>query len=134
MPDPFSIGALVVGGGLDIASGIQQAQAIRRAALLRQAIDEGNAELLDAAAADAVQRGSYSEGIAKLQGGAKIGSQKAAYANSGVDVQSGSALDTYGATAMSTEMDAQIIRADARRAAWGYSVKAGQARLAAKLD
>lgn len=133
MPDPFSAGTAVISGSLQLASGLAAASAARRRAEFEAAMLEQNADLADFLAADTRARGSYEEAVSRLRGGAKIGEQKAAYGASGVDVQSGSALDVIGSTAMVSEMEAEVIRSNATREAWGYSTSANQMRFRAKL-
>jgi len=131
--DPLAIGGFILQGGLSILGGDAAAQAARRMAAIRASILEMNAKALDYSAADALARGSFSESMARVQGGQKVGQQTTAFANSGVDVQSGSAQDTYAATDLTTELNARIIQSNARREAWGYTTKAQQTRLAARL-
>lgn len=134
MPDPLAVGSAVVGGALDLFSGISAANAARRWASYQAALQEQNAVYLDYAAGDAVARGQFTEGVARLHGGQKIAAQTAGYAASGVDVQSGSAAQVGGQTATMTELDAQLIRNNAMREAWGYKTQAAQARFGAKLS
>lgn len=61
------------------------------------------------------------------------GAQKAALAAQGGDVTSGSAVDILGDTARAGEMDAQTIRSNAARTAWGYQVQASGAGAQAGL-
>lgn len=134
MADPLAVGGAIVGGALDLFSGLSAANAARRWASYQAALQEQNAVYLDYAAGDAVARGQFGEGVARLHGGQKIGAQRAGYAASGVDVQSGSAVQVEGQTAAMTELDAQVIRNNAMREAWGYKTQAAQARFGAKLS
>jgi hypothetical protein len=59
------------------------------------------------------------------------GSQRAVLAASGVEVDSGSALDIQEATGREGEQDAAIIMYNAEREAWGYGVQATNYRNAA---
>lgn len=125
--------AIGIGIGTKILGGIVQGNATKQAAEAQARIDEQNAAVADMASADAVSRGRTQETVSRLKGGERIAAQTAGYAASGVDVQSGSAQDVEAATALTNELDAQMIRANAAREAWGYRTQAGQFRLRAQL-
>lgn len=128
MCEPVTIGVAAA----TIAGGAIKASAAYNAANQQADILEGNARVADRAAADAVDRGALAEGKVKLQGGALEAHQRQQFAASGVDVQSGSAVDVVSGTAMMTELEAQIAKNNAGREAWGYRTQAGQFRTQAK--
>lgn len=88
--------------------------------------------IADAQASDALLRGGYEAGLKRMATRRLIGSQRAAYGTSGVDVQSGSAGDVYAQTEMIGELDALMIKNNARREAWGYQVQSIEAQLRGK--
>lgn len=104
----------------DVLSGIGAARSARYAASAYGT----NAALAKAQAADAIARGE--EAAAKMQGRVRrtIGSQRAALAASGVDVNVGSALDLALEAQTVGAQDEMVIRNNARREAFGYDVQA----------
>lgn len=119
--------------GSKVLGGILQGDASRRAGELAGTIEDRNAVIADTAAADSISRGRSQEAISRLRGGEKIAQQTAGYAASGVDVTSGSAVDVESSTALVNELNAQIIRSNAAREAWGFQTQAGNFRLRAQL-
>lgn len=111
----------------------QQAQAQRASADYNAAVQRNNAVLANQQAQDAVERGRVDESRHRRQVQQLKGRQTAALAASGVDVNSGSALDTLGDTAVMGEIDALQIRDNASREAWRYRVEANSANNQAGL-
>ncbi|HSN92226.1 MAG TPA: hypothetical protein VLS93_13430 [Anaeromyxobacteraceae bacterium] len=117
--------AMVVGTGIKLYSNYQAGKAEARQG-------RANARLAEAAAADAQQRGEQEAAKARMSGDMLAGQQMAAYGHAGVDVGSGSAARTISQTAMLVELDAQIIRNNAARQAWGYRMQGRNFRAAAR--
>ncbi len=92
-----------------------------------------NARVADAQADDAIARGKRDEDRHRRDVGRFIGSQRAALAAAGVDVDVGSALDLQLDTAEQGELDALTIRNNAAREAWGYKVQAYNARAGGEI-
>lgn len=97
-------------------------------------VAENNATLADNAAADAITRGQANEQIINMKGAQTEGSQKVAIASSGVDLQSGTAMDLLAGTAAITAYDAKTAQANAGREAWDWKNKAQQIRKQSELD
>lgn len=95
------------------ASQQQQAGAITRQA-------DFSARLADLNAHDAVTRGDQQASARALRGRQMIGAQRAAQAASGVDANTGSAVNVQADEAGLSALDQQIIRNNAAREAWGY--------------
>jgi hypothetical protein len=83
-----------------------------------------NAVYAEMQGADAIKRGDKEARALKGQGKKLIGSQRAAAAAQGIEVDSGSALDTQEDTAGLVAEDALTIKNNAWREAWGYKVQA----------
>jgi len=81
---------------------------------------ERQAEVAGWQADDAIMRGRESEQRLRFKTATLKGGQRARLAASGVDVSEGSALNILTETDMMGEIDAQTIRLDAAREAWGY--------------
>lgn len=85
-------------------------------------------------AADAVARGNQAAQRFGMQVRGTIGAERAGFAAQGVDVGSGSALDTQVETGMFGALDEQTIRNNANREAWGITTNATLAKLAAQQE
>lgn len=87
-------------------------------------LQEEEADLSIAQSKDAERRGRISEKRHRSNVKALIGSQRAAYGASGVDVGSGIAYDVQFETGQIGEADALTIRYNTAKEAWKYSVDA----------
>ncbi|MBQ3455444.1 MAG: hypothetical protein IJG36_03315 [Synergistaceae bacterium] len=96
-----------------------QAQAEAQALALEQ-----NAKISRAQAHDAIERGGLEELKLRRQLAQLGGNQRAQAAASGIDINSGSALDVQNASISEGEFDAETIRFNAARAKWGYDTQA----------
>jgi hypothetical protein len=94
---------------------------------------EYNAEVADLQAQDALDRGADEESRFRSSVRGLIGSQRAAAAGNNVDVHVGSAVDVQADAAYLGELDAQQIKANAQRAAWGYREQAADLRMGAEV-
>lgn len=106
---------------IHVVGGIMRANAARRAAEAQAAQDEFNAKLADMAQGDALARGQVDEGNVRRGVSEKISTQRAQLAASGVDVQSGSALDALSSQRARGELAALVVRSNAAREAWGLA-------------
>lgn len=88
------------------------------------AMADYNASVQNRMARDALTRGGIAEDNQRMKVRGMIGAQRARTAASGLLVDSGSAGELTDETAMFGEMDAQTIRANAMREAWGHKVNA----------
>lgn len=139
----FSTAALVLGlGGLAVqAYGARRsAQASERVGEIEQEaaeeqakLAEFNATIAELNADDAIQRGQEEEQRFRAGVRGLIGSQRAAYAASNIDVGFGSALAVQEDTAQLGELDALTIRNNAARESWGFKVEAEDSRRRAKI-
>ena len=100
-----------------------QGQAQREAAESQAQLAEWNAEVAGLQQKDAIARGAEEEQRFRTGVRGLIGSQRAAFAGSGVDVGFGSAVDVQADAAFLGELDALTIRTNAAREAWGYQVQ-----------
>lgn len=89
---------------------------------------ERNAGYADAQGQDALARGRQAEGAQRRGMRGLAGSQRAALAASGVNIDSGSAADVVENDQQIGELDALTIRNNARREAWGYGVQSSDLR------
>lgn len=94
---------------------------------------EFNAGIADLQAQDAAQRGLEEEQRFRTQVRGLIGTQRAGFAGQNVVVGDGSAADVQADSARLGELDAQQVRANAQREAWGFQVQADDLRMGAKV-
>ena len=101
-----------------------QANAIKRQAEYQKAMFEVNSKFAELQAQDSVRRGDVAAGNHMSQVRGMIGSQRAAMAAQGIEVDSGSAAEVQADTAAMGAIDAAQIRNNALREAMGYKVEA----------
>jgi hypothetical protein len=91
-----------------------------------------NAGIADSNARNITRAGTIEESRVKLAGSQAKATQRAQIASSGVDIaNSNTALARLTGTDLITEVDANTVRANATRAAWGQRFEAGNLRRAA---
>lgn len=120
-PTTILLASAAIGGGIRAAGTIAEGQERGRALEL-------SAALSDMAAADALQRGAQQEQRLRMATERQIGQQRVAAAVSGVEGAVGTPADIMADTRLISELDAETIRNNAARAAWGYRVEAAQQR------
>lgn len=109
------------------------AAAIRAASEYQRRQFERNQEFANLQAESALARGTTEANLTRAAGRRVIGAQRAALAASGIEVDSGTALELQAQTAGAAAMDAEAIRTNAWREAWGYRVEALNAGTSASL-
>lgn len=129
--DPVTITLFAV--GMNMIGSYLKGRAEQQAAEANAQTAEWNAGIADLAGGDALARGGVMAGRVKMEGAILAGRQKAALASSGVDVQSGSAVDVQESSAGLNALDALTVQNNAAREAWGYKVQAAQFRRQAKV-
>lgn len=102
------------------------------AGVANKRINDYNASVADMQATDAIARGEENAAEAGTKASELVGSQRAAYAAQGIDVNTGSAVDVQDATQQIADRDLKTIRLNAMREAWGYKAQAAGLRLAGK--
>lgn len=127
--------ASVASGVVSAVGAISSASAQQKQAEYQAAVARNNQTLAENAAKEALQAGQTREANARMASAQLRSRQRAVLASNGVDVNSGSALDTQTDTAALGELDALTIRSNAERDAVGYRNQGanfgGEAALAA---
>lgn len=103
-----------------------------RAGAETKGIYDQNAIFAERQAQDAEQRGELDAGRMRRKTEQVIGAQRTSLAAQGVDVNRGSALDVQADAAYLGELDAQTIKNNAAKEAWGYRVQASDYRARGK--
>jgi hypothetical protein len=106
--------------GTSLLGTMVQARGAAQAAEGQRAAYQYNAQVGEMQAQDALSRGEQAVVRHNLQVKQLKGRQIANLAANGVDVTSGSALDILAGTDIMADIDAQVIRQNAEREAWGY--------------
>lgn len=118
----------MLAAAIGAAGTLMQGMAANSAARAQAAAANQNARIAEAQAHDAIERGGQEELRFRRQMAIHRGAQRSALAASGVDVDSGSALDVQNASMREGEHDAAAIRFNAAREGWGYQVQAANYR------
>lgn len=129
MCEPTTITTILAVGGI-VGGGIRAAGTIIEGQERGEAL-ELSAALSDMAAADALQRGAQQEQRLRMATGRALGQGRVAAAVSGLEGDVGTPADIMADVRLIGEMDAETIRNNAARAAWGYRVESAQQRRAA---
>jgi hypothetical protein len=123
----------LVQGASSFAGANSQSEAIKAQGQYQSNQLDFNAKLSDIQAKNALDRGSKNATSLKRRAKVLAGSQRAAAAAQGIEVGSGSAADIQADTATFSNQDAQEIRNNAWREAWGYNVEAMNLRSQARM-
>jgi hypothetical protein len=120
--DWIKLGLGIGGTALDVIGRLKAGEAAKE-------VNDFNAKVADAQAADALVRGQQDE--ARFRAGVRvlIGSQRAGFAGQNVDVTQGSPVHVQADAAFLGELDAQTIKNNAAREAWGYKIEAQNYRM-----
>jgi len=119
----IAIATTVASTALSVASQIQQANAQAGMAGYQAQVARNNQMIAEGYAKRAEQQGRVDEQNQRFKTQSLIGSQRAALASQGGDINSGSPLDIVGDTARAGEFDAQTVRNNAALKAYGYRVQ-----------
>ena len=128
-----------IGTAVSTVSTIQQGKAQAASYNNQAAVADQNAKIAGRQAEVAAQNGAEEERQMRRRGAATIGTQKTAFAASGIDSGAGSAVDVINDTSAQNELDALAIRKNAANQVWNnqaeqtnYVNQASAARSAAK--
>ena len=117
--------------------GMQQAQtdsdAIKAESVFRANQMEFNARLKEKQAEDSLKRGHEAVTEQRKRTKRVIGTQRAALAAQGINIDDGSALAIQEDTAMIGELDALTIKNNAWREAWGHKAEAADLKSSANF-
>lgn len=125
---------MAISAGIAAASAIQQGKAAQAAADYNAEVDKNNAAIRQSQADDALKRGDIEEQRHRVRISQKVGEQRSALAGSGVELDSGSALDVIGDTSYVGAQEISDIQQNARREAFGYQVGATDALASSRLN
>lgn len=124
MCEPTTLAVIGIGGGL-IAGGLAAKGQYDSDQQTADAMNQ-DARMRRLAARDALGRGALESGQARMEGSKVVAEQKVAFASSGVDAGVGSPVALMAESRAMSELDAQTIKSNALREAWGLKTEAGQ--------
>ncbi len=125
--------AAIVGGALTLTGAANKAKAEKVQGAYQNSMLQANATFADMQSQDALRRGDKEASSLEKKGKSLIGSQRAAFAAQGIQVDTGSALDVQLDTAEQVRLDALTIKNNAWRESWGYEVQASNLRYQGKF-
>lgn len=117
-----SVGAFYSSAGSKTALGLQAD------------LDEINARLAEGAARDSLGRGEREYGNSRLKTAAFKGQQRAEMSDSGFEIGYGSNAAILTSTDVVGELDAETIKANAVREAWGHRLEASNLKSSARVN
>lgn len=124
-----------VGSGLVSAFGsMQQGKAAAQSASYNAEIAANNQKLAQDNATAVQREGEINAAAASQKSRAELGGILANQGASGVDINSGSSIDTRSSAVQNGELSAINIRADAARKAYGYQVEGTNAGIQREID
>lgn len=118
------IAGSAISAGSSIAGGIAQSDALKAQGEQQRIVGDFNAKLSEMQAQDALDRGGKDAENLQKQASRMIGSQRAALAAQGLEVDSGSALEIQNDSKEMAARDVVTIRNNAAREAFGFKVQA----------
>jgi hypothetical protein len=101
---------------------------------LQADLDAINAKLAEGRGRDALARGEREYGASRLRTAAAKSAQRVGLADAGFDLGFGSAAQVLTSTDMLGEVDAETIKANAMREAWGHRLEATGLRGSAAVN
>ena len=124
----------LIGMGATVGNTLAQSRAARTQANYDASVADQNARMSAFQAEDALRRGETETNRARMATKRLIGSQRAAMAAQGIEVDSGSAMDIQEDTAALGALDAQAIQNNAYMEAFGYKSQAIDYTAKAKMS
>lgn len=129
-----SMAAMFAGGAISAVGALQEGKAQEGAAKYNAAVGEQNALIAERNASLAAQSAEARAGMEGMKGKAQLGAIRAQQGASGIQTNTGSALQVQESAADLSRMDALTVRSNAIREAYGYQTKAVSDRAQATLD
>lgn len=126
--------ASVASVGIGAVGAIQQGNAQAAAARYSAQVAANNAIIANQNATFAAQEGEANAGAEGMKTRATAGAIKTNQAAGGIDVHSGSAVDTQASQAEIGQLNALTIRSNAARKAYGYQTEASSDTAQSQLD
>lgn len=121
---PLALAAGIAGAGISAAGTIEQGQATANAANYAAQVAQNNATIANQNATYATAAGQTQAANQSLKGAATAGRIKASQAASGIDVNTGSALNVQEGQREQSQLDTETVLNNAELQAYGYRSQA----------
>jgi hypothetical protein len=131
---PLGVIASIAGGFATGAGAMQSATAASASSNYQAVVAANNATLADEASDRTLDAGAQRTQDVSMKAAANVGTIKARQAESGVDVNSGTALNVQASARELGELAATRTQNNAEERAWGYRVAASNDTAQAELD
>jgi hypothetical protein len=133
---PAALPAVIAAGSLvtSVAGAGMSAYSQAQSADYNAAVARNNQVIMNRNASIALQQGTVAEENQRLKTGSTIGAMESQQAASGVNPNSGSALNVRSSAAETGELDALTIRSNANMQNWNFKNQANEYAGAASLD
>ena len=118
-----SLTSMTAGGIGSSVGAYYQAQGQKTALKLQARMDEVNAKIAEGQARDSLMRGERQEQASRMSAAQLKSTQRATMGANNIDLGSGTAAAVLTSTDYLSEMDANTIKANALREAWGYRME-----------
>lgn len=132
MCEPVTI-AMAAATAVSAVGAYNESKSAKAAAKYNAAVQENNAQFSEWQAQDALDRGQLQQQDNRRRGEQIAGTQRAAIAANGIVMDEGSPLAILQDTEFATARDAQVIRDNANREAYGFRQQAQNARAGAAI-
>lgn len=119
-----SFGAQAAGAAMSTVGSYYSAKSQQANLNLQASLADTNAKIAELGAQSALAQGAKEEQKSRLQTAQLKSSQRTAMAANGIDLGEGSAAQVLTSTDLMGEIDANTIKANAARSAWGYRTQA----------
>lgn len=119
-----ALAAQAAGGAMQTVGSYYSAKGQKMQLKLQARLAELNAEMANSQARDALMQGQRAEQSVRMQGAQVKSAQRAAMGASGVDLSSETSVALQTSTEFLSELDANTVKANALRAAWGHRMNA----------
>lgn len=123
-----------IGAGISAGSSVVSGIAQGNAASYQAQVARNNATIADRNAAYSIAAGQQATETQSKKGAAQIGEIKTSQAASGIDVNSGSAVDVQAGQRATNKLDTENVLSDAQLKAYGYTTQAQSFTSQAGLD
>ena len=129
-----SLGMQAAGAAMGTVGSYYSARNTKSNLQLQANLADTNAQIAELGAQSALAQGAKEEQRSRLQTTALKKSQRVALAANGVDLGQGSAAELLTSTDLMGDIDANTIKANALRSAWGYRTQATNYQNQALMD
>lgn len=123
-----TLGVQAAGAGMSTVGSYYSARNDRLNLGLQADLADTNARIAELGAQSALAQGAREEQRSRLQTAQLKSTQRTAMAANGIDLGEGTAAQVLTATDLMGDLDAETIRANAARSAWGYRTQAVDAK------